>query len=522
LIMMPTSYVTSVWTKLDFDSLKRSSTSQKNFHRNDDQGLPATFRVVLIGSALLTSMLLMLRVLFIAIDATVYSRHLQTVFDILIAIITPVTAVYLHRLLKARMIKQVQEYRTLFKENPQAMWLYDTSTLKFLMVNDAAVALYGYTTEEFLRMRVCDIRPAEETPAILNEEQNRQINSLEKYHWSGTWRHKTKYNKEIYAEVSSYEVTFNGKPAALALSYNVTEKVLQELKLVTLNQELEQKVKERTNDLLLSNRKLVNQNYTIKKANHELAKVTEALQTANEKLKEHTERKSQFVSIVSHEFRSPLSSIRFGAEYIHKNYDRLTKEQLLEKVHNISRTIDQMEVLLNDVLTIQKSESPKIQANVEDVNIQKFITAIANEVSQATKNTHHICINAEKLPEKIGSDEKLLRNIFLNLLTNAIKYSGDSRIVNLRAYAEPGSITIEVQDHGIGIHPEYMQKIFEPFYRTPDVKEIQGTGLGLSIVKRAVDAMGGKMNVRSEISKGSTFTVTLPARPNIQSIISNY
>jgi len=471
-------------------------------------GLQKIFYFILTGLAILLLCFHLLKFSFFLIRLEGYYQLIEIFIDVTLAVIATISLLYLHPILKNYITKQNQEYRTLFKENPQAMWIYDTQTLKFLMVNDAAIALYGYTCDEFLRMKVSEIRPIEDIPAFFTEEENRR--TLPPYHWSGTWRHKTKNGNVIYAEVSSYEVMFNGKKAALAMSYNITDKVIQELKLITINQELEEKVKDRTNDLLQLNQTLISQFNTIKEANHNLGTVTEELRVANEKLRDHAELKSQFASIVSHEFRSPLSTIKFHAEFIHKNHQFIDAKELLERLERISKTADHMDALLNDVLTIQRSESPKIESVKEAVNVVNFLQEIAKEVSQATKNTHKILIEAKGLPELVYADERLLRNIFINLLSNAVKYSADKKVVFVSAKANHADICFEVEDRGMGIKPEYIKNIFEPFYRTPCAKNIQGTGLGLSIVKRATEALGGQITVKSELGKGSTFKVVLP------------
>lgn len=426
-----------------------------------------------------------------------------------LALLSPLFMVYFYRQLLAYVTGKDDGFQKMFKKNPHAMWIYDRKSYQFLTVNDAAVALYGYSAAEFQNMNIESISAAEDVPALLSEDRKDFDHA---YQWSGIWRHKKKNNEFIYVEISSYGIIYNRKKAELVLAYNVTDKVLQESKLQTINQQLELKVKERTSDLLHLNKTLIEQNKTIKTSNHNLASLSEELKQANKKIEEHAELKNRFISMVSHEFRTPLATIRFAADFLKRYHSRITTEQLLDKVTSIGKQVAHMDALLNDVLTIGKTDSNKIQTIIDPINLQAFIGGLMNEVVQANNHSHKILLTVGDIPEQINSDEKLLRNIFINLLNNAIKYSPDHDTVLLNIEKINHEIVFKIKDFGMGISAENLTKIFEPFYRTDAVKHIQGTGLGLSIVKRAVELVGGRMEVTSEVGKGSTFVVSLPVR----------
>src|SRR5882762_4759809 len=150
---------------------------------------------------------------------------------------------------------------------------------------------------------------------------------------------------------------------------------------------------------------------------------TRELQRALKKEKEVVEMKSRFVSIASHEFRTPLSSIQFSADFIKKNNQRISKEDLNKRVDNIEKQAQHMTYLLDDVLTYGKSEAGKIQLVVSEIPLRDFINKIIEEVGHSTKNTHTIQVDFNQVPDQITSDEKLLRNVLINLLTNSIKFS---------------------------------------------------------------------------------------------------
>jgi signal transduction histidine kinase len=167
--------------------------------------------------------------------------------------------------------------------------------------------------------------------------------------------------------------------------------------------------------------------------------------------------------------------------------------------------------LLEDILTIGKTEQRKIQINKSAVNIPMFFEKIIDEVEMLFAQSHKINFKMNGLSRtEIYSDEDLMRNIFINLMTNAIKFSPGKNSVSLQAMSSNGHIVIEVMDEGIGIPEGDLGKIFEPFDRGSNVMAIEGTGLGLSIVKKAVDLLDGKIAVTSSPGKGTTFVVKIP------------
>ncbi len=419
---------------------------------------------------------------------------------------------YLYRQVNDHYSTQEKVYIKLFKKNPHPMWVYDLTTLKFLTVNDAAVSLYGYSESEFLNMSIRDIRPTEDVPAIIDKAEKTKLDFNLNYHWSGVWRHKIKNGELRYVEISSHEIIFDGKKSELVLAYDVTERVNQDIKLQTLNRDLERNVINRTNDLLQLNQKLVGQNKVIKSANLELYTMTNKLQEANEKIQEHTDMKNKFISMASHEFRTPLSNIKFTTDLMKRRLEYDSREDMLKRIENIERQACHMTFVLDDVLTMGKTDSIKIAVNIKPVKIRDFISNIAHEVQCAVNSgSHKIHVSIdERVPEIIQSDEKLLRNVFINLLTNAIKYSPNHNLVEVSMFTTTDHIGVDVMDNGLGISTADIAKIFEPFYRVDSTKKIQGTGLGLSIVKRAADLIQAKIQVKSEINKGSVFTVLLP------------
>jgi PAS domain S-box-containing protein len=241
---------------------------------------------------------------------------------------------------------------------------------------------------------------------------------------------------------------------------------------------------------------------------------TKALQEALRRDHEVVEMRSRFISIASHEFRTPLSSIQFAVNIIRKHKSKLSKEMLADKLDAIERQVIHMNHLLEDVLTHNKGEAGKIQVVLSAVDTIVFFNRIIEEVTQASKGTHQILSEFRDPPATLTTDEKLLRNILINLLTNAIKFSPGKNAVYLTLEKSGDRhIVFSVRDEGLGIDKSDVDKIFQPFLRGSGVSNIQGTGLGLSIVKRSVELLSGEIKVESVLGEGTTFTVKLPINP---------
>jgi signal transduction histidine kinase len=245
------------------------------------------------------------------------------------------------------------------------------------------------------------------------------------------------------------------------------------------------------------------------------AKVQERTRELNDALhkeKDLVEMKSKFVSIASHEFRTPLSTISLASGILRKHKDALSPVEFNSRVDTIEKQVRHMTYLLDDILIIGKADAGKIQTVYTPVSILNFFRQVATEVEQ-NSGTHKIRFQCKTTETNFACDEKLLRNITINLLTNAIKFSPDREFITLNISATSGMLTIEITDRGIGITDEDLKNIFTSFHRGTNVGAIPGTGLGLSIVKKAVDLLMGNIKIQSQVTKGTTFIVTLPLQP---------
>ncbi|MBA4056194.1 MAG: hypothetical protein C0490_15875 [Marivirga sp.] len=237
---------------------------------------------------------------------------------------------------------------------------------------------------------------------------------------------------------------------------------------------------------------------------------TGELKRALQKEQELVELKTRFVAIASHEFRTPLSTIQQSADFIKRNTSQISKEDVQNKMDAIQKQVMHMTHLLDDVLTYGKNESGKINLTLTNIEAVEFFNKVVEEIENSTKGTHKIITDFYNLKGHFAIDEKLLRNITINLLTNAIKFSPGRSYVELIVRKMSGDLIMTVRDEGIGIPPNEIGNIFEPFLRGKETESIQGTGLGLSIVKRAVELLNGSVQVESRHGSGTTFTVTIP------------
>lgn len=239
---------------------------------------------------------------------------------------------------------------------------------------------------------------------------------------------------------------------------------------------------------------------------------TQELQKALEKERELTAWKARFGSMVSHEFRTPLATIKNTANYIRKYKNRIAPGTLNGKIGIVIEQVDLMNRMMEDLLVLGRADENKIAVVKRKVEIRSFFESLANDIEEVHNGSHIITCQFDFDSKYVDADDDLLRNIFVNLLNNAIKFSPGNPQVWVLIHDLGENVSVEIKDEGIGINEEDSIRIFEPFERGENAKGIQGTGLGLSIVKKAVDLMGGTINVSSKPGKGSIFTVTIPVK----------
>ena len=234
------------------------------------------------------------------------------------------------------------------------------------------------------------------------------------------------------------------------------------------------------------------------------------IQKALAKEKELSELKSRFVSMTSHEFRTPLAVISSSAEILKTFGHRLNEESKREHLECIQTYIGHTTQLLDDILLINKAETENLAFEPASLDLVPFCQVLTKEIQLSASN-HTIVFSSNSQSNVIGNfDKKILRQILINLLSNAIKYSPNSAIVNFNLDITESIVIFSIQDQGIGIPEADQVKLFESFHRAKNVGDIPGSGLGLSIVAKCVDLHKGAISVNSELGKGTTFIVKIP------------
>lgn len=223
--------------------------------------------------------------------------------------------------------------------------------------------------------------------------------------------------------------------------------------------------------------------------------------------------KSDFVSTVSHELRSPLATIRAYIDTLINRVDPGDSETRSMFLKTIEEEADRLSTLVENMLNIAAIESGKIQLELQHMPIYEIVENVG-KLCQVQSQKHSIHLDLKPDLPKINLDKDRMTQVMYNIVNNAIKYSPDGGDIDIRVYEQASAIRVDVQDHGMGMKPENMKNLFQKFYRIESMQtsNIGGTGLGLAITKKLVELHGGKVEVASEYGKGSTFSIILPIK----------
>lgn len=224
------------------------------------------------------------------------------------------------------------------------------------------------------------------------------------------------------------------------------------------------------------------------------------------------EMKTRFVSMTSHEFRTPLTTILSSAELIEHYGDRCSNEKKLQFLNKIQTAAKHMTSLLNDVLLINKADAGKAEFKPKTLDLTAFCSEIIEEL-QITTDNHQLIMRSQISNISVPIDQKLMRHILTNLLSNAINYSPNGGEITVSLSQQDSEVELRVKDSGIGIPEESKATLFESFVRGGNVGTISGTGLGLAIVKKSVDLHQGHIDCLSSVGEGTTFIIRLPLTP---------
>lgn len=358
-----------------------------------------------------------------------------------------------------------EKYRLLFSNNPLPAWVFDTATLAFLEVNDAAVAKYGYSREEFMSMTIKDIRPQEDIPELLVHRTKPEASANVIY--NGYWRHRKKNNELISVDITSRHIDFNGRIARLVIAHDITEKVEAEKKLNLANEALSIRAKE----LIASNKDL-----------------------------------EQFAYVASHDLQEPLRMVSSFLQLLEKKYNGLLDDTGKQYIYFAVDGAERMKRLILDLLTYSRAGTSKEIYSSTDMN------EIAKDLAATFSFTLQECggeIIIGKLPV-ISAVRSQMHQLLQNLVSNAIKYRGqEPPRVEITCMEDEYYWIFTVADNGLGIEERYFEKIFIIFQRLHNKTEYSGTGIGLAICKKIVERHGGSIHVESKPGLGSKFIFSI-------------
>jgi signal transduction histidine kinase len=219
--------------------------------------------------------------------------------------------------------------------------------------------------------------------------------------------------------------------------------------------------------------------------------------------------KSRFVTMASHEFRTPLSAILSSVALIDKYKKEEEDEKRKKHVDRIKSSVTNMTLILNDFLSAERLEEGKIFANKVEFSLTELIEEIIADIKNLTKKEQQVTYHHSGFL-LVKSDKQMVRNILLNLLSNAIKFSSDDGKISIASSVSSNEFIIEVKDNGIGIAEDDQSYLFERFFRAKNAINIQGTGLGLNIIVKYLEALEGKIHFKSKLNVGTTFVACIP------------
>lgn len=388
------------------------------------------------------------------------------------------------------------------------------------MTNQACSKLFGYAPEEMNGQNISMLMPqphrAQHDGYLQNYHRTGQENII------GTGRDVEGQRKDgsrfpfrlgVSKIATEQGLLFTG------VIHDLSETKLAEQKIVRLNQELERKVEERTekltevvNKLLQSHLKLEQEIKEREAAEAALRQNEDALRQSLQREKELSELKSRFVSMASHEFRTPLTAIASSAELIGL-YAQTEQQHSREKhLKRINSAVTNLTGILSDFLSLSKLEEGKIHNTPSAFCLASLIEEALDDVHSLLKPGQTITEQLGGIEQEVFLDRKILKNIFLNLLSNAIKYSPEGSTIWLTADVEGERLQVSLRDEGIGIPQGDQAHLFSRFFRAENAANIQGTGLGLNIVHRYLELLGGHIRFESTEGVGTTFWFELPLR----------
>ncbi len=392
------------------------------------------------------------------------------------------------------------------------------------LVNRRAEEIFGYEQNELINKPIEDLIPKKYGHEHVKKRESYIKNPVTRP--MGIGKNLTGLRKsgdEFPVEVSLGHVEHLEDKLVVAFVSDITLRKQQEdalrknqIQLKEYAEQLEAKVNARTQELEHSNlglksqireRKLAEQ--ALQESLAELTKAEQDLQKALVNEKELNEMKSRFISMASHEFRTPLTTIESSADLIARYIASDQQDKRIKHIGRIKNSVQNLTNILNDFLSLEKLENGVINLNFGQFNLQGIFEELRDMFEFTLKGSQQLQLSA--IPDVVAyTDPHILKNIIINLLSNAIKYSKDDGVIELTTVHSNDRLTVVVKDNGIGISEADQKNLFRRFFRAENAVNIQGTGLGLNIVKRYLELLDGEITFESKENHGSTFTFSIP------------
>ena len=362
---------------------------------------------------------------------------------------------------QAALAESEARFSAAFQSSPASLGVLRMSDGKYVLVNDAQLNWLGCPREEVIGRTCLELgmweNPCERDLVLKDMETIGSIRQRE-----CRWRNRRGERCTILLSVET--IKLNDTPHMLTMALDITQR---------------------------------------KRAEEELLKTLE-------REKELGQLKSNFVSMVSHEFRTPLGIIQSSTELLRDFYQRMEPAERQEQLESITRNTQRMAGMMEGVLVLSRLDAGKIDFQPSALDLNVFCRRVVDEVLSATNRRCLISVSLNSVLPQADADERLLGHIFTNLLSNAVKYSEPGATVHFGAERDGNEAVCIVRDQGIGIPEEDQQQLFTAFHRGSNVGHRPGTGLGLLLVKRCAELHGGKVQVKSTVGVGTTVTVRLP------------
>ena len=385
-------------------------------------------------------------------------------------------------------------------------------------INPAGEQLFGYTPGALIGRKVNDLMPApyrEDHDAYLVDYHK---TGIKKIIGKGrdVWGQK-KDGAVFPCHLSVNKFSMNGEQCYAGIIHDLTQRKKAEEEIIELNKQLEQRIKIKSNDLSTVVNKLLQTNKDLEKEILEKEKVEEALReseleirAALKKEKELSDLKSRFVTMASHEFRTPLSTILSSAGLI-ENYNKKEEFGKAEKhFKKIKSAVKHLTETLDDFLSLTKLEDGKVELHLESFSLLDFCDEFIEENQSLLKKGQRIEKEIPKEDSQLFFDKKILKQIVFNLFSNAVKYSPEGKVIKCKVEVVDRQLILKIKDQGIGIPPNEQQYLFSRFFRGTNVINISGTGIGLNMVKEYLNLINGSIHFESVENEGTTFTVSIP------------